>query len=454
MSAVTKPPFARLAKLPALALATLPFLASACASGSVAVSPADIPTLERQLSERPTDETLLVRYAGALFSDGRCDLAVPAAERAAAADPSSPVPALVHGQCLEQSAEYDEALDVYGRYTRSFPGTSGADVVEGRAELARRARAQARARAALAQEATIGDVDDPESMGVLPLLVPGDPDLQPLSLGLAHLISADLALLQRFRMVERLELDAIREELALSDSDRVDPTTAARVGRLARAGRLFQGSLAGGQDAPVDLTATVLPSDGAPIESDPQRGRFNELLVLEKQLVLDVAQRLGYVLGLDEQRLIMENGTQSLIAFLSFSAGLDAERAGDFALAAQHYAEAVRADPGFGEARGRMRTAAGAGVVSSSSPGEVTTVEGDVADATNDAEQVASTPSPIDAAVISSIIDVSGTQAEKTTIGGEATGTGDTPWDDPIKPQPRVPPSVITAIIQFTIIIP
>ena len=52
-----------------------------------------------------------------------------------------------------------------------------------------------------------------------------------------------------------------------------------------------------------------------------------------------------------ERQRILENGTQSLVAFLAYSRGLVAEDLGDFPAAALHYADAARADPNFTAAR-------------------------------------------------------------------------------------------------------
>src|SRR2546422_9575601 len=81
----------------------------------------------------------------------------------------------------------------------------------------------------------------PATLAVLPLVIAGDSSFQPLSRGLAELLTTDLALIRTLRLLERLQIRAVLDELKLAESQRVDPVTAARVGRRLRAGRLWRG---------------------------------------------------------------------------------------------------------------------------------------------------------------------------------------------------------------------
>ncbi|MGD8604681.1 MAG: tetratricopeptide repeat protein, partial [Anaerolineales bacterium] len=58
------------------------------------------------------------------------------------------------------------------------------------------------------------------------------PDLAPLALGLAEFTSADLAKVKSIRVVDRMKIDVILDELKLSSSQYVNPATAPRLGRL------------------------------------------------------------------------------------------------------------------------------------------------------------------------------------------------------------------------------
>src|SRR3989454_83938 len=111
-----------------------------------------------------------------------------------------------------------------------------------KAQLALRASAEQTARQALAREAELAQ-QPPQSatVAVLPVLVSGDSTYQPLSRGLAELITTDLAYIRTLRLLERLQIGVLLDELKLGASDRADPATAARVGKLLRAERMVQG---------------------------------------------------------------------------------------------------------------------------------------------------------------------------------------------------------------------
>jgi TolB-like protein len=201
----------------------------------------------------------------------------------------------VVGQCLEQAGAYEQALTEYRSYLARYGDRNGAAAVRARELLARRSRAGERARTALAQEAELaGAAADPQVVAVLPVeVVSPDTTYQPLSRGLAQILTSDLALLQRFRMVERLQVGALFDELALAQTARVDQSTAARVGRLLQAGRMVQGLAAIPPEGETRLEAAVVLSTGEITSPESFTGRLRDLLQLEKQLVISIASRLG-----------------------------------------------------------------------------------------------------------------------------------------------------------------
>ena len=379
------------------------------------VSPTEMPELQLQLRDEPRNGDLLLRYAGALFAAGRCDSATVVARRGMIFSPSNNVAPLVVGQCQEQAGRYDVALAVYRDFIEAHPNARGVGAVEGREAIARRAYATNLARGALAVEDSLATVPaDPQSVGVLPVLVAGDSSYQPLSIGLAELIGADLGLLQRFQMVERLQLQALTDELALSANDLVDETTAARVGRLVRAGRLVKGTAVIPDRGDTRLEATVVTGRGEVVGPVSAAGEFRDLIALEKELVFRIANQLGYQLTAAERERILENGTQRLAAFLAYSSGLAAEQGGDYSSAVVHFSQAVREDPGFTAAREAHSTAVGADVAGRAGPGDVTTVGAATDEAT------LSGPAQVDDAIGAAVGDVAGTQGEKATAPGLA----------------------------------
>jgi hypothetical protein len=332
------------------------------------------------------------------------------ARRGMVLQPASAVGPLVVGQCLERADRPDEAVNVYRAFLSRNPDARGVGAVRSRELLASRAAATAQARSALARESELTQSPaDPQTVAVLPLQVSGDSMYQPLSRGLAQMLTSDLALLRRFRMVERLQLGALLDEMQLGQGSRVDPATAARVGHLVRAGRMVQGLAAIPGEQQVRVEASVLVGTGEVTSPASATGPFRDLIRLEKEIVIGLANRLGYTLSEAERRAVLENGTANLAAFLAYSRALVAEDRGDYAAAAAHYADAVRRDPGFQAARQGYQAATSAPAQGGQS--------GDVIVAAEEAPpepDVTDLASP-ESAIGSTIGDIAPTKAEQST---------------------------------------
>jgi tetratricopeptide (TPR) repeat protein len=384
---------------------------TACAPGGPgAVSPNEIPALEQRLAQAPNDGDALLRYAAALYAAGRCDTATVVAQRGMGVKPQDALGPLVVGRCLEQDQRLDEAHVVYARYMTSYADRPGAAGIRSRQGIVRRERAIAAARDALAREAELAQVPaEPTTVAVLPVQVVGDSAYQPLSRGLAEIMTTDLALLERFRMVERLQVGALLGELNLTQAGRVDPATAVRVGHLVRAGSMVQGLATIPPRGTTRLEAAVVRSDGEVTAPARQDGAVRDLLKMEKQLVVEIARQLGYELSAAELEMVLENGTQNLAAFLAYSRGLLAEDRGDYRSAAAFYAEAAQADPNFDVARDAYEAATVSVETSLSLPSAITTL--------SSVEVVApgvGTELPLGGVLTTTVTDIAATQSETT----------------------------------------
>jgi hypothetical protein len=223
---------------------------------------------------------------------------------------------------------------------------------------------------------------------VLPVTIAGDSSLQPLSRGLAELLTSDLALVRSLRLLERVQIGALLDELKVGQSGRADPSTAARVGRMLRAERMVQGVAAITQNGPARLSATVVRGDGNVRAGAQANGTFKQLLDLEKQLVFGLATQLGIQVTEAERQRIQRQGPKNLAAFLAYSDGLEAMDRGDYRAAATAFAAAVRADPSFQAAQQQQQAAEAAPAVQAS-PGDVVTVVEAVAAMTTPTEPAA-----------------------------------------------------------------
>ncbi len=371
-------------------------LGLACAGGGGirpgAVTPAQIPALLTQARQQPNNATVRFRLAAALMAAGRCDTAVVVAHAGELIGPADAVGPLVVGGCQEKGGRYDLAFATYTDFAAKHPQARGVAAVRAKAQLALRTQAEQTARQALASESTLTRLPpEPSTLAVLPVTISatrgGDSTFQPLSRGLAELMTSDLAMVRTLRLLERIQIGALLDELKLGQSQRGDPATAARVGRLLRAERMVQGVASITPDGPVRLSASVVRGDGTVRSGAQANGTFKELLDLEKQLVFGVAGQLGIQLTEAERQSILRQGPRNLAAFLAYSQGLDALDRGDYRAAAAAFSASVRADPSFQAAQQHQQAAEAA-------PAAQGARGGDVIALVNAAEQPPAPPEP------------------------------------------------------------
>ena len=313
-----------------------------------AVSPSEAPSLATWAQRHPDDVKAQFRLAAALAAGGRCDTAVAVARAANDVAPDDVLGPMIIGTCQEQAGRFDSAVTTYSDFAAAHPAARGVAAVLAKAQLALRAGAEQTARAALSHEAELGQQPpEPSTVAVLPLVVAGDSSVQPLSRGLAELITTDLAVIRTLRLLERVQIGTLVDELQLARSAVVDPATAARVGRLLRAERMVQGVASIPPRGAVELSASVVTGAGVVQPVRAVTGPFAALLDLEKQLAIDLSAQLGIELTQAERERILREGPKSLAAFLAYCDGLDAMDRGDYQRAGHAFSAALRADPTF-----------------------------------------------------------------------------------------------------------
>src|SRR5438874_3845895 len=364
-------------------------LVVACAGGPLPgpVTPAEIPSLKAQATQQPRNAQIRFRLAAALMAAGRCDSAVVVATAGEMLAPGEALGAMVVGGCQEQDGRYDLAYATYADFASRYPQARGIGAVRALGQLSLRTQAAQTAKLALARESTLtAQPPEPATLAILPVTIAGDSSLQPLSRGLAEMMTSDLAMVRSLRLLERLQIGTLLDELKLAQSARSDPATAARVGRLLRAERLVQGTATIPSRGPVQLSATVVTGTGVVRPVGQVTGPFPKLLDLEKQVVFDLAAQLGLELTQAEREQILRQGPKSLAAFLAYSRALEAMDRGDYGAAARHFRSAAQADPGFQAARDGQEAATAAPAAEQATGGGMVTLPDAVERVTGAAE--------------------------------------------------------------------
>jgi len=186
------------------------------------------------------------------------------------------------------------------------------------------------------------------------------PEMAPLARGLAEFTAIDLAKVKQLRVVDRLKIDVIQRELALGASGMVNPSTAPRVGRLVGSRHLVTGAVLGIGDDAIRLDGVLInTADSSAGRTETTEGEIDQLFRLQKDFVFRVIDDLGITLTAEERDAIEEVPTESFLAFLAYSRGLEHQAAGRMGEAEQSFNEASVADPNFGAAAAKVGALSG-----------------------------------------------------------------------------------------------
>lgn len=333
-------------------------VAAGCAPSvrGTVVSPAELAELEARRAAHADDPRTLTSVGVSYYRAGAHAKSRDVLRAALAIDPTD-FTALVHlGLASEGLQDYDAALDAYRRAGELHVGKAERRTVEERLLMLTRLRLAQMARRAIADERTLVSAPPlPNSIAVLPWTYVGtNLELKPLERGLAHLLMSDLAKLPRFTLLEREQIQALSDELALTAAGRTDPGSAARSGRLLGAEQVVAGVFRDTDRGSLRLDATVIAAATSEVRATGTASdRLEQLFAMEKALLFDLLDRMAVSLTPAERRALSERPTADIQSFLAFSRGLEAEDRGDFSGAAVFFQQAVTRDPAFSAAKAR-----------------------------------------------------------------------------------------------------
>lgn len=333
----------------------------ACAGGAPTTTPApapqDLSALQAELDKNPRDANLATRVGIGYYNAKNYTRARDVLLAALAVDKQN-YPAQVYlGLSYEELGQLSDARKAYTTaLSQTNDGRRKSDL-EGRLALLTQKELRAQAREAIAQEARLSSQPiTGNAVAVMPFQYVGsNEDIRPVSRGLTQLLITDLSKLSQLQLLEREQVQALVDEMALTEANRVDPATGARSGRLLRASRVVQGSV---QDNPgraeVKVDAAVVDArDAKIVATGSGQDKLQELFALEKQILFRLVEQMGITLTPADRRALSERPTADLQAFLAYSRGLESEDRGDWAAAATNFSTAVARDPNFRAAKAK-----------------------------------------------------------------------------------------------------
>ena len=182
-------------------------------------------------------------------------------------------------------------------------------------------------------------------------------EMNPVLKGLAEVIAVQLQRVRNLRVVDRLKIQLLLDELRLSSAEFLDQIRASDIGRLLNAERLIFGGVERLDETSIRISAGVVYSESGKLAEDgiEVSGSISDILDLDKKLLLDLVKDLG--IGLNDQ-LFNDLVNRPLVAnsqaFLAFCRGLDFEDQQIFSQARHHYNNALRIEPSFELAKRKL----------------------------------------------------------------------------------------------------
>lgn len=309
-----------------------------------------IPLYREYLSEHPDAFRVRSRLGFAYLKTGQLNEAVEMFETVLRMNPGDPYALLYLGMAYLNKEEIDKAMSAWQGYRNRNQPKVEAEISR-LMTLLQIADSQRKAEAALSKEEELMAVKpDARTIAVCYYddLSP-DKSLSAFQKGLAAMVITDLSKVRSVKVVERIRMQALLEEMKLGQTGIVDEATAPRLGRLLGAENLIRGNLTlGSIQATTSLTSATRGTVRAAITVSVEKEKFYEL---SGKIVQGVAEAMDIPLSPEEISAIGIPQTTNYQAFIFFGQALNALDAGDWAKAKDLFAKAVEADPQFGMAR-------------------------------------------------------------------------------------------------------
>ncbi|MHB1048983.1 MAG: tetratricopeptide repeat protein [Bacteroidota bacterium] len=254
----------------------------------------------------------------------------------------------------EAVKEYNKAIRYYRLYTELTFYGEYKQLVDARIKILYRQQMEQEAKQALHMEAQLDVAKIPKNtIAILYFENKGQrSEYDPLQKGLAEMVITDLSKVHSLKVVERIRLHQLVQEMNLSETDLVDQKTAPRLGKLLGAHRLVKGSFFELTGDKINIDAFVTrPRTGTVDVTTNITGDINNFFRLQKNLVFKIIDEMQIKLSDEEREAILEIPTENFFAFLQYSRGLDFEDRGMYTQAYDAYSQAAAADPNFSQAK-------------------------------------------------------------------------------------------------------
>jgi tetratricopeptide (TPR) repeat protein len=258
------------------------------------------------------------------------------------------------GLTYESLPDYDKALNYYKKYINlGFFSGDIQNIIEGRIQWIANKKIENEIKAALLKESKIKpDTIKNNTIAVLYFQnIGSNKELDPLQKGLTEMLITDLSKIKILKVIERVKLQKLLQEIGLGKSGLVSSETAPRIGKIFGVGKLVKGTFLDLDSLNFRMSVGLIGTkSGSYKDLAKVTGKLDNLFKLEKELTFNVIDEMGIKITDDEREEIQIIPTESYLAFVAYCKGLDLEDQGKYGEAAEQYQKALSIDPYFNAA--------------------------------------------------------------------------------------------------------
>jgi tetratricopeptide (TPR) repeat protein len=304
--------------------------------------------VQRILQKSPDNFDALMVLGDTYLNLKKGPEAVAALEKAHRLDPDSLRAAPNLGLAYMMTGQNGKAISTWQAYAKKYPRSWMTSRLKKQTTVLLHIEAAKWARTAAGyEEALQSSTVDENAVAVTGFGDQGiSEEAKPLRKALAAMTITDLSKVKSLRVVERIKLQKLMDELRFGASGVVDEKTAPRLGRLLGAGKIVTGSMTSVDRENLRIVRMLRSvATGRDLGHQDAGGRLNEFFKIQKTLVFGILKNMGITLSREEETLIGKYATQSFEAVKYYGEALDAEDRGDWDEANRLYGLCAAADP-------------------------------------------------------------------------------------------------------------
>jgi len=305
-----------------------------------------IPLYKEYLVKNPDSVPAHNKLGFAYLKTGQLDASIKEFETVRKLEPNNSLAILYLGMGYLNKEDFGKAIATWQAYRNKKEPLVEAEIKR-LLTVVQIAESQRFAKKALAQEEQLKakkPASDTVSICYYQDLSP-DKSLRAFQKGLAAMLITDMSKIKSIKVVERLRLQALFQEMKLGQTGIVDERAAPRVGHLLGAENLVTGNLAIGSIRAT--TSLISASAGKVTGSSTVEVEEENFYELPKLIIGNYAKIMGIALTSEEVKAIGIPHTKNYQAFIYYGEGLDAIDEGRWQDAKDLFKKALKLDPQF-----------------------------------------------------------------------------------------------------------